>query len=45
MLGFVMASAFIVQTLRSSRINQLGGLFFFAALTAAYLFLKRRHHA
>ncbi|MGA8212380.1 MAG: amino acid permease [Candidatus Sulfotelmatobacter sp.] len=45
MVGFVMASAFIVQTLRSSRINQLGGLFFFAALTAAYLLLKRRHHA
>ncbi len=45
MVGFVMASAFIVQTLRSSRINQLGGLFFFAALTAAYLLLKRRHQA
>jgi amino acid transporter, AAT family len=45
MVGFVMASAFIVQTLRSSRINQLGGLFFFAALTVAYLLLKRRHQA
>jgi len=42
MLGFVLASAFIIQTLRSSRINQLGGLIFFAGLTIAYLFLKRR---
>jgi AAT family amino acid transporter len=42
-LGFLLASIFIVQTLRSSRINQLGGLVFFAGLTAAYLLLKRRH--
>jgi AAT family amino acid transporter len=44
-LGFLLASIFIVQTLRSSRINQLGGLAFFAGLTAAYLLLKRRHQA
>jgi L-asparagine transporter-like permease len=41
-LGFVLASAFIIQTLRSSRINQLGGLVFFVGLTIAYLLLKRR---
>jgi len=41
-LGFILASVFIIQTLRSSRINQLGGLVFFAGLTAAYLLLKRR---
>jgi L-asparagine transporter-like permease len=44
-LGFLLASAFIIQTLRSSRINQLGGLVFFVGLTAAYLLLKRRHQA
>jgi L-asparagine transporter-like permease len=42
-LGFLLASIFIIQTLRSSRINQLGGLVFFAGLTAAYFLLKRRH--
>jgi AAT family amino acid transporter len=42
-LGFLLASAFIIQTLRSSRINQLGGLVFFVGLTAAYLLLKPRH--
>jgi L-asparagine transporter-like permease len=41
-LGFGLASAFIIQTLRSSRINQLGGLVFFVGLTIAYLLLKRR---
>jgi len=44
-LGFVLASAFIIQTLRSSRINQLGGIVFFAGLTIAYLLLKRRRQA
>jgi L-asparagine transporter-like permease len=44
-LGFVLASAFIIQTLRSSRINQLGGLVFFVGLTIAYLLLKRRRQA
>ena len=41
-LGFILASAFIIQTLRSSRINQLGGLVFFLGLTIAYLLLKPR---
>jgi AAT family amino acid transporter len=43
-LGFLLASAFIIQTLRSSRINQLGGLVFFVGLTVAYLLLKRHRH-
>jgi AAT family amino acid transporter len=42
-LGFILASAFIIQTLRSSRINAVGGLVFFVALTIAYLVLKRHH--
>jgi AAT family amino acid transporter len=42
-LGFILASAFIIQTLRSSRINAIGGLVFFVALTIAYLVLKRHH--
>lgn len=41
-LGFILASTFIIQTLRSSRINQLGGLVFFGGLTVAYFLLKRR---
>jgi L-asparagine transporter-like permease len=44
-LGFLLASAFIIQTLRYSRINQLGGLVFFVGLTIAYLLLKRRRQA
>src|ERR1700688_2760545 len=42
MLGFVLVSAAVVQTLRSSQVNELGGLAFFVLLTAAYLLLKRR---
>jgi L-asparagine transporter-like permease len=42
MLGFVLVSAAVIQTLRSSRINEIGGLVFFAALTVAYFFLRRR---
>jgi len=41
MLGFVMVSAAVLQTLFSSRINQIGGLVFFVVLTIAYLLLKR----
>jgi AAT family amino acid transporter len=41
-LGFLLASAFIIQTLRSSPVNQLGGLVFFVGLTIAYILLKRR---
>jgi amino acid transporter, AAT family len=42
MLGFVLVSAAVVQTLRSSQVNELGGLVFFVLLTAAYLLLRRR---
>jgi amino acid transporter, AAT family len=41
-LGFVLASTFIIETLRSSRINQLGALVLFTGLTVAYFILKRR---
>jgi AAT family amino acid transporter len=41
-LGFVMVSLAIIQTLFASRINLLGGLVFFLGLTLAYLLLKRR---
>jgi AAT family amino acid transporter len=44
-IGFLLVSAAIVQTLRASRINQLGGLVFFAGLTIAYVILKRRRQA
>jgi amino acid transporter, AAT family len=42
MLGFVLVSAAVLQTLRSSRINEIGGLAFFVGLTVAYSFLRRR---
>ncbi len=45
MLGFVLVSVAILHTLFSTRINELGGLVFFAALTIAYVFLKRRRQA
>jgi L-asparagine transporter-like permease len=41
-VGFILVSIAIVQTLRSSRINQVGALVFFASLTAAYVLLERR---
>ncbi|MFZ0278607.1 MAG: amino acid permease [Candidatus Sulfotelmatobacter sp.] len=41
-IGFVLASATVLHTLFATRINAIGGLVFFAALTAAYLVLKRR---
>jgi AAT family amino acid transporter len=44
-LGFVLVSAAVVQTLRSSHINEIGGLVFFVGLTLAYLLLKRRRQA
>jgi amino acid transporter, AAT family len=44
-LGFFLASATILQTLRSSRVNQLGALVFFTALTIAYFLLKRHRKA
>lgn len=41
-VGFTLVSIAILQTLRSSRVNQVGALVFFVALTAAYMILKRR---
>jgi amino acid transporter, AAT family len=41
-VGFVLVSAAVIQTLRSSRVNELGGFVFFATLTLAYVLLKRR---
>jgi len=43
MLGFVLASATVLHTLFATRINAIGGLTFLAALTCAYVLLKRRH--
>jgi AAT family amino acid transporter len=40
MLGFVLASAAVLHTLFATRVNAIGGLFFFAALTVAYLLLR-----
>jgi amino acid transporter, AAT family len=45
MLGFLLASATILHTLFSSRINALGGFVFFTGLTIAYVLLKRRRPA
>ncbi len=45
MLGFVLVSAAVLHTLFSTRVNAIGGLVFFAALTLAYVLLKRRHQA
>jgi L-asparagine transporter-like permease len=42
MLGFMLASATVLHTLFSTRINAIGGLVFFTALTLAYFLLKRR---
>jgi len=44
-IGFVLASATVLHTLFATRINAIGGLIFFAALTAAYVVLKRRRQA
>jgi AAT family amino acid transporter len=41
MLGFVLASAAILHTLFASPVNEIGGFVFFAALTIAYILLKR----
>jgi AAT family amino acid transporter len=39
-LGFVLVSIAVVHTVFSSRVNEISGLIFFAALTLAYLLLK-----
>jgi AAT family amino acid transporter len=44
-LGFLLASAAVLHTLFATRINAIGGLVFFAALTIAYLLLKRRRQS
>ena len=41
-LGFVLVSAAVLNTLISSRVNLIGGLTFFVGLTGAYLLLRRR---
>jgi amino acid transporter, AAT family len=45
MLGFLLASATILHTLFSTRINAIGGVVFFIGLTIAYVLLKRRRPA
>jgi len=45
MLGFVLVSIAVIHTVFSSRVNEVSGLIFFAALTLAYLLLKRSHQA
>jgi amino acid transporter, AAT family len=40
-LGFILATIAVLHTLFATRINAIGGLVFFAGLTAAYLLLKR----
>jgi amino acid transporter, AAT family len=44
-IGIVLVSATVLHTLFATRINAIGGLIFFATLTAAYTFLKRRRQA
>ncbi len=44
-LGFILATIAVLHTLFATRINAIGGLVFFAALTAAYVVLKRRRQA
>ena len=41
-LGFTLVCAAVLHTLFATRINAIGGIIFFAALTLTYLFLKRR---
>jgi AAT family amino acid transporter len=43
--GFLLVSVAVVHTLFASRINAIGGLTFFSALTLAYFLLKRRRRA
>jgi AAT family amino acid transporter len=39
-VGFVLVSAAVLQTLFSTRVNAIGGIGFFAALTGAYFLLR-----
>ena len=45
MLGFVLVSIAVLHTLFASRINEIGGFVFFAALSIVYLLLKHRRQA
>jgi L-asparagine transporter-like permease len=45
MLGFVLVSAAILQTLRQSRTNLVSGLVFLVGLTVAYFWLKRHRQS
>lgn len=42
MIGFALASAAVLLTLISSRVNEVGGLIFLVGLSLAYVWLKRR---
>ena len=44
-LGFLLVSTAVLHTLFATRINAIGGLVFFAALTLAYVLLKRRRQS
>jgi L-asparagine transporter-like permease len=44
-LGFLLVSTAVLHTLFATRINAIGGLVFFAALTVAYVLLKRRRQS
>jgi hypothetical protein len=41
-IGVILVSATVLHTFFATRINAIGGTLFFASLTAAYLYLKRR---
>jgi AAT family amino acid transporter len=41
-LGFILASIAVLHTLFSTRVNTVGAFVFFAALTVAYVLIKRR---
>jgi L-asparagine transporter-like permease len=44
-VGVILASATVLHTFFATRINAIGGTIFFASLTAAYIYLKRRRQA
>jgi amino acid transporter, AAT family len=44
-VGFVLVSIAVVHTIFSSRVNELGGLIFFAGLTIAYLLLIKQRRS
>jgi amino acid transporter, AAT family len=44
-IGFVLVSVAVLHTLFSTRVNEIGGLVFFAVLTVAYVLLKHKRAA